>query len=366
MKISNIKKILVLQPDHIGDVLLATPMIHAIRNRFPKAKIDILIGSWARDIVDKSSDIDTIYVYNFSKFNRSRQKCPSKLKTFLKLRKNRYDLCVMARSRNVLVRFFAFLIKAKHRIGFKVSGKDAFLNIRVEQKDPRQHVVDRNLLLAKELGADISNPKFMLKFSEGDKLWAKIFLELPIMNNNGNGKKPDFACSWGKSAGKSLVGINPGSGTEAKMWPFERFAKVADEIARRFNARIVITGSPSESDVKLAEQVASEMKTKPIIAAGRTDLKKLAALISLLDLYVSNDSGPLHIAVAVGTKVIGIYSGTDYPSMWGPYGGKHQVLSRAEDCDKLPCRKTICDYADHVCLKNISVKDVINAVKKYV
>ncbi len=337
------QKILVLQPDHIGDVLLSTPMIHALRQKFPESQIDILVGSWAKPIVEHNKDINNIHVLNFKQFNRGNAKAPqSKIKTFYDLKYQKYDLCVMARSRNRLIRLFAWATGIPNLIGFEAQGKDNFLTIKVKQQNLREHIVMRNMRIAEALGADISNPELVLEFSEADQKKAQQIIE---------------------GAQKPIIGVNPGAGTKAKQWPASKFAKLVQRLSQEKKATVVITGSPAEVD--LANNVARKSGVSPIIAAGQTSLLELAALQSKLDLYISNDSGPMHMAAAVGTPVIDLHSGTDYPSMWRPWGDEHTVLSYAEKCDKLPCFKTECDYFNHGCLDLISVDEVVSTVQKY-
>lgn len=336
------KKILVLQPDHIGDVLLATPMIHALRQRFPQAQIDVVIGEWAKPVLESNPDINQVYVMNFRQFNRVHAKSSHQTKTFWKLRSNKYELAVMGRSRNRLIRLFAWAIGAKQRIGFRVPGKDLLLTIKVWQSRPREHVVIRNLRLAEHLGADIRRPELVWRITKAER---------------------QFASEQLKNWSQPIVGINPGAGTEAKRWPIARFAAVARRLQEKYRATIVITGCKAEDS--LAHKISAALIKPGIDLAGKANLRQLAAVLAHLDLYVSNDSGPMHIAAAVGTPVIDLHSGTDYPSMWRPWGEQHTVLTHATECPKDPCYKTTCDFFEHGCLERITVADVLNAAGKY-
>ncbi|MFC1721519.1 lipopolysaccharide heptosyltransferase II [Patescibacteria group bacterium] len=336
------KKILILQPDHIGDVLLATPMVRAIRQRFPEAKIDIVVGSWAKDIVEHNPDIDNIYVFNFRQFNRGRVSNLEKWPNFIKIRSNHYDLAVMARSRNRLIRFFARTAGIPARIGFEVPGKDANLTIKVKQADLKEHVILRNLRIAEALGADISKPELVLIPSQAAEKKAQDILQDRL---------------------RPFIGVNPAAGTEAKQWPAERFNDTTRRLSEKYGGTIFVVGGPR--DVNLAKEVAKNVPGEVVILAGKTSLTELAALTAKFDLCISNDSGPMHIAATMKCPVIDLHSGTDYPSMWRPWGNEHTVLTHAEDCDKLPCFKTECDYFDHGCLELITVKDVIEAADKY-
>lgn len=336
------KKILVLQPDHIGDVLLATPMIHALRQRFPQAQIDVVVGEWAKPVLEANPDISQVYVLNFRQFNRYHFQSGKRLATFRKLRANKYDLAVLGRSRNRVIRLLAWAIGAKQRIGFRVPGKDQLLTIKVWQNNPHENVVLRNLRLAERLGADIRHPKLIWNITEPERQYAKQTLD----------KFP-----------RPLIGINPGAGTEAKRWPIVRFAEVARKLQEKYGATIVIIGSRAE--MSLGQKISSSLIKPGIDVAGKTNLRQLAALAAQLDLYISNDSGPMHIAAAVGTPVIALHSGTDYPSMWRPWGERHTGLTHAAECSKYPCYKTTCDFFEHGCIERITVDDVLSATGKY-
>ncbi len=341
--IDRYKKIIVIQPDHIGDVLLATPMIHALRRHFPDAQIDAVVGSWAKPVLESNSDINQIYTLNLRQFNRGKAKSCRPISTFRKLRSNKYDLAVLGRSRNRVIRLLSWALGAKQRIGFFVPGKDQLLTTKVRQSNPQEHVVLRNLRLAERLGADISQPRLIWTITEAEQAKAHNSLrDLP----------------------RPIIGLNPGAGTEAKRWPIARFAEVARKLQEKYQGTIVITGS--NSDLGLAQKISSTLIKPAFIVAGQTDLRQLAALLAELDLYISNDSGPMHIAAAVGTPVIDLHSGTDYPSMWHPWCEHYTILTRAQDCPKYPCYKTICDTFNHGCLDNISVLDVLRTVEQYI
>ena len=337
-----INKILVIQPDHIGDVLLATPMISSLRRRFPRARIDAVVGTWAKPVLASNPDLNNVYTFNLGYFNRQREKSPASLRTFWKLRSNRYDLAVMARSRNRVIRLLAWAIGAKQRIGFKVPGKDSLLTIKIRQTEPREHVVRRNLRLAEHFDAETQPAKLVWKILESERQFAAQFL---------------------KDLPRPLIGLNPGAGTAAKKWPAARFATVARELQRKHNASLIITGGPA--DRSIAEKISGSLEKPAVITAGRTNLRQLAAILARLNLYISNDSGPMHIAAAVGTPVIDLHSGTDYPSSWRPWGPQHIVLTHASDCPKFPCRLTVCDTFQHGCLEKISTHDVLAAAEKY-
>jgi len=155
-----------------------------------------------------------------------------------------------------------------------------------------------------------------------------------------------------------LIGIHPGARPPARRWPPERFAAVADDLARRHGARVVLSGGPGEEAP--VQAVIEHMRTRPLNVAGRTSLGGLAALIARLDLFIGNDSGPAHLAEAVGTPTVRIFGPAD-PCRWAPLDlNRHAVVRRPVPCS--PCAYWECPI-DHRCLRLIEPGDVLRAAE---
>jgi ADP-heptose:LPS heptosyltransferase len=162
---------------------------------------------------------------------------------------------------------------------------------------------------------------------------------------------------FGISESESFVVIHAGAKRQTNQWPGDRYARVADEIIRRFRTRVILTGGQSE--LPLIEYIVQHMSEKPIVLCGQIDLPQMTALLKRSSLYVGNDTGPMHIAAAVGTPVVGIFSARDFEKRWYPIGIGHEVLRRDAPCS--PCFKEVCDH-DLICIKGIEADDVLSAV----
>ncbi len=159
-----------------------------------------------------------------------------------------------------------------------------------------------------------------------------------------------------------LVGINPGGNWNPKRWPKEYFAGIADRLIKEFSARIIITGSLE--DLALAEEIRALMQGEPILACGIFNLKQFALMSKILDLFISADSGPLHIANAVGAKkIIALFGPTD-PAITGPFPSENVIILRKDVGCKIPCYAVVCK--NNRCMKAITVDDVMETVKKLV
>ena len=200
-----------------------------------------------------------------------------------------------------------------------------------------------------------------LNFSKNDKRIADRFLK------DNNIKANDF-----------VVCIAPGAAESAKsrMWPFNNYAELCDEIIDKYNSKIIFTGDINEIDLVESIQKRMDNKGKTINAAGKVTLNQLFYLIGKSDLFIGNDSGPLHIAAAQGVKTIGLF-GPNLPVRFGPYGKKNIGLYKGYNCEFSPCinvhkgQVPDCLYPRdsndyQKCMKNISVNDVLKEVEKMV
>ena len=158
-----------------------------------------------------------------------------------------------------------------------------------------------------------------------------------------------------------LVVVHPGGNWDLKRWPVHHFTRLIDELMKDGKVKVVISGS--DQDVVLTEAIVSGLRRKPIILAGKVDLRQLMALMKRADCVVSADSGPLHIASSVGTNAIGIF-GPTRPEITGPRGsGRAVILQRDVGCNRRPCYNLECP--DNICMQAVSVKEVLDAIRQF-
>lgn len=353
---SEIKRILIVQVAGIGDLVIATPTLRALRNRFSKSKISLLTALRAKDIVVGSPYIDEIYTSAIHKyfqyFRPGTFLKPGTLRDTLrlirKLRQKHFDLMInlynLASIRGTLRMAFLFsAIGAKYRVGRDTDGKGFFYNLKVPERSPSpKHEVERMLDIAQALGAKIRNKDLEIPlFTEDRNYVTEFFSQYQIRKDN------------------LVIGINPGVFRPSRKWDKKKFALVADELSKKRQARIIITGG--KRDIKLANDISNLMITKPIIVAGKTTLKQLAVLIQKCKLFITTDSGPMHIAVAVKTPLIALF-GPGSLKKHGPYGdGKRYIVIKKEvDCS--PCYKMRC--RSHKCMELITAGEVLQAAEK--
>jgi len=254
------------------------------------------------------------------------------------LRSTRYDIAIdfqgLLKS-GVLIG----LARAGRKIGFDHTREFSylFLNERLPAYDIEKHALDRYLDVARYLGAKKPSPECALPIER----------ERRVMKQKIEAVKPQ---------GRPLVVINPVARRKSKLWPERNFAELADRLAEERNAVIVFTGSTDDRAVN--DRILSLMSKKAVNWAGETTLKEMAALASLADLFITTDTGPMHLAAAAGAKVVALF-GPTAPWRTGPYGPSHIVVRTGIECS--PCFKRTCDD-DVQCMKGITVEEVMKNI----
>lgn len=243
------------------------------------------------------------------------------------IRKLKFDAIIVLHPTARLA-LLGFLAGVPLRLGTGYRLYSVFFNRKVylHRKKSAQHEVDLNLALVKNIGAHLAPVQFKLHIPEmAHQKIAALLAEFEIM--------PD----------QRFVVLHPGSGGSAPVWPIQAFAELADQIAEHLHLPVILTGSNKEQDQ--VTRVCAQTKRKPFSLAGRLNIKELAALLHRCQVCVANSTGPLHIANAVGTKVIGLYCPKRpfFPERWGPYGQSEAVITPTltDDCEKTCCMERI-------------------------
>jgi ADP-heptose:LPS heptosyltransferase len=238
---------------------------------------------------------------------------------------------------------YAALTGCPVRIGFHDSreGSRWFYSHRIEVSNAVVHAVDRGLELVRRIGVSgAAPPSFPIPDGSKERQWVDLLWRRHRIGDR------DAVCV-----------IHPSARWETKRWPAARFAQLADALAAKEGIRIIIVGSGSEAS--RTDEMARHIAQTAVDLTGKTDLLQLAALLRRSDLLVTNDSGPMHLAAAVGTPVVAIFGPTD-PARVGPYGAGHIVLRKEVDCSR--CSRGSC-VRDALCLKAVGVAEVLESVR---
>lgn len=344
------KKLLLIRLDHIGDLLMTTPAIHALKLRFPESSLCLLASPAALPIIAGNPEIDRTFSFRVPWYDGGRAQrfsCREYIRLLRQLRRERFDAAIDFRGDFRVLLFFSFLGKAKQRVGYAALGGE-FLLTRSCPYDENRHFVDANLALANCLDGPPASPGIQYFVNASPAIASHV---------------DKFLSKLGIGAGDSIIGIHPATipHWRLKRWAPARFAALADALARREGVKIVLTGG--KEDVAELENIVSLMREKAWITAGRTSIPQLVELIRRCRLFVSNDTGPMHIAAAVATPLVAIFGPTD-PQRSGPNGNPRLIRVIRHD---VPCRRP-CFVAEctigHECMNGIEVADALQACEE--
>ncbi len=349
-------RILIIRPDHLGDLLFITPALRVLRQRHPDAHITALVGPWGVPVFSNSPLVDDVIALPFPGF--ARQPKPSLwqpyglLHSWARQLRGKYDLAFILRFDHWWGALLAYLAGVPQRVGYARPEVAPFLTDAVSQVAGR-HEVEQNLrLVARDPshGYQSTNlPKTILP--------THYSLEFHV---------PEQAVAWAKdSVGNTRpIAVHPGAGAAIKLWRVEGWAAVADALANETGSRILLTGS--EAERPLCTEIATQMEEGARVMAGETTLDQLAAILRECQLVLGLDSGPLHLAVAMGAPTVHLYGPVD-PAAFGPWGpsDRHRVVVSDWPC--IPCNRLDFgpdELADHPCVREISIKQVLNAARQ--
>ncbi len=326
-----IRRILVVKPRAIGDVLLSTAVLPNLRREFKDARIDFLVESFASPVLDGNPFIDDVVTYDTRK--------ESSLSIISKVRRNRYDL-VIDLFGNPRTAIITKLSGAKYRVGFPFKWRRLAYNIIVPPRSGSVHNVEFNLDALRRLGIPVEtqSPSFLLD-SESER-FASDFLST---NNLTPG---------------SFITFNIGGGWATKRWPSEKFVQLSKLINSRIHQPVVVLYGPSEE--KEAESIC---RYSGAILAPQTSLKQMGAILKASRLLVTNDSGPMHIAAALGVPTLAIFGPTS-PRLQGPYGNISEIV-RNEKLDCLECNLTKCPIGN-LCMNELEAATVFEHLIKLI
>ena len=344
--------ILIVKLSAIGDVIHTLPALNAFRNYYPDANITWLVEEDAASLVIGHKALDRVIVSKRKRWLRALRSLflLSTIKDvygFIKvLRDTRYDMILDFQAllkSGILIA----LARGQRKIGFgkgleHMEHSYMFLNERIPAVDMEIHALTRGMVLLNAIGIPTKEIEYKLPVSNDD--CEKVDELMKRHDINGV---------------KFLIAINPVAKWESKLWPKERFARLADMIIDEYDARIIFTGG--SEDRHIIQDIMSAMKGRALNLAGHTTLKMLAALYEKTVLVISTDTGPMHLAAAMETPVVAIF-GPTAPWRTGPYGSGHRVVRADPECS--PCFKRQCETMD--CMHQISVDQVFDAVSKII
>jgi len=366
---STAPRILLIRPDHLGDLVMTTPVLAALKQHAPGAHITMMVGPWSSEVIARHPAIDRLIICPFPGFQRAAQKALAPYVLLFSiaklLRRRQYDLAINLRPDFWWGAALLYLARIPRRVGYAVEPGKPFLTHTLPFQSP-EHATVSNLHLASAalqilgylpLEEPYTPERYPLQFipTVEEYKWVTEFLK-----------------KEGIKTTTPIVVIHPGSGAAVKLWRTQGWSACADALTKSLTidppVRIMLTGSKNERP--MLEEIADGMESPALLVTSAT-IGQLAALLGRALVVLSVDSGPLHLAVAQGTPTVQLFGPTD-PRIFGPWGTRerHIVLAsthRCPTCPTIPCGRLDFppqELADHPCVRLITEQQVLEAVDK--
>lgn len=332
-------RVLLTRLRFIGDVILTTPIIRSIRDALPDAYIAFLGELPGVTLLEHNPYLNEVISYD------PNSSIVKQILIYPRLHERGFDLAIdlFSNPRSALL---TYATGARVRVGAGKRHRSRLYTHPVVDDGTPKSAIDFHAQYLRVVGIPLSTRKAEIFLSEDERREARIYLQ------------------WqGIDFDRPIVGLHPGASWPAKMWHKERYAELADVLIAKLGAQVVITRGPRER--RLAEEISAHC-VGSVKLLDVLPLRQLAAVLSLLHVYVANDSGPMHMAVAVGTRTIGIF-GPGEENVWFPYGPEEGHIALRKDVWCHPCHLNVCDKEDDgymKCMKLLDTKEVLDAVRE--
>jgi lipopolysaccharide heptosyltransferase II len=330
-----LKKILIRGPNWVGDSVLAIPAMKAVRARFPEAEITLLVRPWVAGVFKEAPFIDRLWseprpagIADWMRITR-------------KIRKGRFDMALLFPNsfESAAMIFFG---RVPQRIGYATDGRRLLLTNSLKPASGKRHQVYYYLDLAAAVSAAVDQPSISIEACPEEKMQAARLLAAEGIPSN-----------------RHYLVLNPGAAYgSAKRWGEDRFADAADTLATEMDLDVAIVGSEKERSI--AESIQKLMRHRVAMLTGRTSLETLIGVISGASLVLTNDSGPMHVAAALGIPTVAVFGSTDH-NVTSPWGARTRVVREPVECS--PCMLRECPI-DHPCMTRISADAVCRAARE--
>jgi lipopolysaccharide heptosyltransferase I len=328
-------RILLIKPSSFGDIVQSLPVLAALKRAWPDAAVDWAVKSEWAELIEGHPLLHRVVLFP--------RDLSDVLRCGMSLWRQKYKLVIDLQG---LLRsgVYAVMTGCPARAGFADSreGSSWCYTHRIRVSAGVVHAVDRYLDLVRQLGIEADKTvTFPLPESINERDWADSLCEREKLD-----------------ASEKICVLHPAARWKTKRWPTERFARLADKLICEQGLRVILVGGADE--LGAVDEVRRQMKQEALNLGGATNLRQLAALLRRTHLLVTNDSGPMHLAAALGTPVVAIFGPTD-PRRVGPYGEGHFVLRKTVDCSR--CNRSRC-ARDGACMTAIEVDEVFDAARK--
>jgi ADP-heptose:LPS heptosyltransferase len=330
-----VRRVLLMSTTAIGDTLFSTPAIRAMKETYPEKEVHVLCHRRQALLLQENPYIDRLFFY--------RGKARGMLSLVRSLREQHYDLVIILHSNDPEAVPIAWATRAPYLIGSGTSRFAAFLSQGIVCRDENRHAIERRLDLVRAAGADTAD--------RGMDFHLPVGWEPKV-----RGVLNDY---WGSGV-QPLIGLHPTGSGSYKWWPADYFVDLGNRLFDRYGCRFILFSSKAEAPA--ARAIASRLKAPVLTTEGRFDLALTGGLIRSCSLFIANDSGPLHMALALRVPTLALI-GADSPRRIGPYqaGNSVSLYKKEEVCDLPRCLNEKC--GDNRCLKRIRPEEVLQVIE---
>ena len=339
-----IRKLLVRSTNWIGDAVMTTPAVRTIRQNFPDTEITLLALPWVADVFRASPNIDKIYTYD-----RNGRHSGLKGKFILgnDLRKEGYDAAILLQNAFEAA-FITLWAGIPIRAGYTTDGRGVILTHGVKKhRDIKgKHQVHYYQEMLQGLGLTPGADELELPLADDDVLWAANSL---VQFTGGQQSR--------------IIGINPGAAYgPAKCWPVEKYAALAKQLCTEPDTTVIVFGTKADQAAATRIKEVVNDQGRVIDLTGKTTLGQALSMISMCNVFITNDSGLMHVSAALKVPTVAIFGSTDHIAT-GPYSSNASIVRIELDCS--PCLKTHCPKKHFRCMEDIQVDDVAHAVYEH-
>lgn len=338
--IQSARKILIRGTNWLGDVVMTLPAVASVKKTLPGCRITVLARPWVADLYRLSPAVDSVLVYERPGRHEG---IAGLLKLAGELRQRRFDAAILLQNA-IEAAIIAVLAGIPVRAGYNSDGRGFLLTHSVARTKEirRVHQIDYYLEMLTALGFTAASREAALSLDDSYRE-----------------KAAGVMAAFHVPADSMLIGMAPGAAYgPAKMWFAERFAAVADRLIERYGAEVLLFGSAG--DLPQAERVRNHARHPLIDLTGKTNLAEAVSMIAKCSLFISNDSGLMHVAGALGVPLVAVFGSTN-PATTSPPGMKSVIVRKPVDCS--PCLKKVCP-TDFACMDLIGADDVIKAAER--
>jgi lipopolysaccharide heptosyltransferase II len=343
-----VRRVLLIRLDNLGDVLVTTPAMHAVRQSLPDAELTLLASPVGAQVGRLNPDLDNVIVYDapwMDPWSQLPQQPEREQALIAQIAERRFDGAIIFTSYHqsaLPAAYLCYLAAIPLRAAASIDGPGSLLTTRHKHPERMMHEVERGLDLVGALGMTTDETDLVLAVPDA----ARDELSSMLATRAVDPQKP-------------LVVIHPGCSMPARTYPWEMYADVADELIERLDVSVVLTGAGSERE--LVERVQARMTRHAVAVAGDLSFPAFCGLIETADLTITNNTGPMHISAALKTPVIALFALTNPPEQWGPWHVRHRQLYHDVPCRI--CYQRNCPYG-HECLRLISPAMVVDAASE--